>query len=108
MTAIAATLPAHRTKKCAWCGPTVGPKPLSDFGRRRSSPDGRQSVCKKCLAENWRKNHNIDEAPPIPRKSPYDIFGDKLDELECLVNTPGTRRRGIVAAIEEIRLDLKI
>lgn len=39
------TAPATEKKKCRLC---KAEKPLDEFGIRRASPDGKNSMCKKC------------------------------------------------------------
>lgn len=84
------------TKSCAWCKLD---KPLGDFGRRAGSPDGHQSVCKRCLAENWRKNHNIKDERPIRRRSPYDNMATVLCDIERVAEG----NEAVLAIIENAR-----
>ena len=93
--------PSGPQKRCAWCRVW---KPYRGFGRHRHMPDGRQRVCKDCLAINQRKNHNTDDAPPIPRTSAYDVIDEELDALEFVVRNGGN----ILAQIDHIREVLKL
>jgi hypothetical protein len=93
--------PVRPEKECAWCHER---KPLREFGRHRHQADGRQRVCKECLARNWRKNHQIDEAPPVPRISAYDVIDEELDALEWVARNGGN----VLAQIEHIREQLKL
>ena len=43
---------ADLTKECGRCGES---KPLAEFGKRRLSPDGLQTWCKRCMAENQKE-----------------------------------------------------
>jgi hypothetical protein len=89
------------SKACPWC---KNVKPLTLFGRNRHSADGRQPVCKACYALNERKNHNIRDAPPVPRRSAYDVIADELDVLEAVAIAGGD----VVRAIEDVRTALKL
>lgn len=95
------SFPATRMKQCRWCRHW---KPVSEFGRQRRSPDGRQHMCKDCLARNWRKNHNVDPAPPVRRRGLYDLFDEKLD----LIENAAVRGGDVIAAIDQVRADLKL
>jgi hypothetical protein len=89
------------SKLCPWC--KTG-KPLTAFGRSRHNADGRQPVCKACYALNERKNHNIRDAPPVPRRSAYDVIADELDVLEAVAIAGGDMLR----AIDDTRAALKL
>lgn len=91
-------------KACAWCERTE--EEGAEFGHNRNEADGKQKVCKDCLAENWRKNHNIDQAPPVPRRGPYAVFAEKLDLIEQAARAE--LAFDVVDVIEGVRADLKL
>lgn len=43
------------TKPCKRCGPVVGPKPLSAFGKDVRTADGHGQTCSACLSESTRR-----------------------------------------------------
>jgi hypothetical protein len=40
-----------QTKLCRRCGPEVGPKPVAEFNKRKTSKDGLQDICKSCQSD---------------------------------------------------------
>jgi hypothetical protein len=73
-------IPSYPTKRCEWCNED---KPIGEFGRMRRAEDGRQAICRTCFARNLRVNHNIENAPPKRRWSPYDVIGGILSDIEA-------------------------
>lgn len=84
------------TKKCTQCGEY---KPLTDFHRRFSSKDGRQSKCKPCNHESavqWQEK-NAEKATKVWKNKVGDsefllkrksrLYGISPDELQNLYDS---------------------
>lgn len=69
-------------KRCYKCGET---KPLSEFNKDRTKPDGLQGLCKKCNRDNLKviQQRNYEYVSNIKENSKCIVCGE--DHIACLV-----------------------